>query len=667
MPAKVVNATTSHLPGYPWPPEEKYWDVRNAYYHFPQDQVDDFVRDFAEINQLFLDSIAQWNSLLLWEDGAPGFRADYGQSQPSVALKTHPDSTNRPTVLICPGGAFLWKASYEGAPVAQRLFDLGFNAAVLNYRTAPYHLDVSLGDGKRAIRYLRARAEKLGIHPNKIAIMGFSAGARLSGIVGTGFDAGDPNAADPVEQASSRPNAVVSCYGSRSLVAFPGCNLTHNRSAQRYFYYRSADAMISPQTPPFFIWQCCDMDDPRGALNMANRLTVCGVPFEMHLFPFGAHGTALSNGGSPTEGSDDPHVARWVEMCVKWLRAELDERKAETLSAAEQVPTGSIDTHPFGYPWPPEEKYKSLRDETGHLSEEYIPQLTREYAHVRKLHYDSISRWDMIPLWDEGAPNFREDYGHPQPCIAIKTHGDDKVRATIIVCPGGANLWKTDYEGIPVAQWFYEQGFNAAVLDYRVTPYLPEDGQDDAKRAVRLLRARQKELGLTSDAIVLMGFSAGARLSNAAAAGFQLGNSDAADLVERYSSRPDAVVLGYGAFSEAAFPSAHSLSHDRELQAKYAARSGDTLVTSKAPPYFIWQRCDMDDPRNVTNLANELTKHGVPFELHIFPYGPHGSALCDGNNPTLGADDPIATVWKDLCVEWLHLTLGPKDKNCSNQ
>ena len=63
------------------------------------------------------------------------------------------------------------------------------------------------------------------------------------------------------------------------------------------------------------------MDDPRNAMNLAGRLAVCGVPFELHLFPYGKHGTGLSDGQTPAgEESNDPHVHHWVEMCSEWLK-----------------------------------------------------------------------------------------------------------------------------------------------------------------------------------------------------------------------------------------------------------------------------------------------------------------------------------------------------------
>jgi acetyl esterase/lipase len=646
---ELEEDSRSHLKGYPWPPDEKYFGVWDNFFRMPEEQIKNFVADYAEINRLFYDSIAEWSPLAIW-DSVPGYKKEYGQEPPSVALKAQKDGVNKPTVIVCPGGGFLWKAHYEGITVAKKFYELGFNAAVLNYRTMPYHIDDSFADGKRAVRFLRAKAAELGLAPDKIAIMGFSAGAAVASYTGAAFDSGNSESPDPVERVSSRPNAVISCYGAVSWTAFPGQGLSHDRTRQRYYAIRSPDALVSANTPPFFIWQCSDMDDPRFSLNLANRLAVYGVPFEMHIFPDGVHGTALSDGNCPTYGAKDPHIAHWVELCAQWLAIELEERKAEKLlKAAFGKATSS---HLPGYPWPPEEKYWTSRDKYGRFPENKIEEFSKDFNEIRKVFADSIAKWDTYKLWDR-TPNYEERYGHPEPSIAVKTHNDTQC-GLIIVCPGGANLWKASYEGLPVAEWFYNQGFNAAVLDYRVAPYMPDDACADARRAVRFLRANKEKLGIKSDKIAMLGFFAGGMLANMTGAYFTLGDSGSVDPVERESSRLDAAVVCYGAFTKNAFPVDGLISHDRELQAYYSTRSGDALITKDAPPYFIWQNNDMDDPRQAINLSSELTKHGVPFEMHLFPYGVHGTALSDGGSPSEDSGNKHTGMWPMLCAEWLQ-------------
>lgn len=298
---------------YPWPPQEKYWTVRDEYDRFPEELLEDFNRDFKEVRDLFEESIAPWNPLLLWEEGAPGYVPEYGQAQPKVALKVQPDGKDKWTVLTAPGGVFLWKATYEGIPIAQHFYDYGFNAAVLDYRVAAYPPSVSYRDGHRAIRYLRAHAKELGICPDKIAIMGFSAGGTLAGMVGTTFTYGNPDSNDIVERESSRPDAVIIGYGAFTYSSYPQPGVNYDREVERYRVTNSPHANVTVDTPPFFIWQGNDMDDGRNALLLAEQLTNYGVPVELHLFPSGPHGTTM------TPGLENPHNEHWKEMCKEWL------------------------------------------------------------------------------------------------------------------------------------------------------------------------------------------------------------------------------------------------------------------------------------------------------------------------------------------------------------
>ena len=95
----------------------------------------------------------------------------------------------------------MWKACYEGTVVAERFYDEGFNVAVLDYRVNPYSQKAAQQDAIRAVRYLRYHAKELNTLPDKIGMMGFSAGAMLTGWCATKFDQGNPEAADPVDAA----------------------------------------------------------------------------------------------------------------------------------------------------------------------------------------------------------------------------------------------------------------------------------------------------------------------------------------------------------------------------------------------------------------------------------------------------------------------------------
>ncbi|HBV32507.1 MAG TPA: endo-1,4-beta-xylanase, partial [Verrucomicrobiales bacterium] len=124
------------------------------------------------------------------------------------------DNNSGSAIVICPGGGYGGLASHEGATYAQFLQKHGINGFVLKYRlgSAGYRHPIMLGDAARAIRTVRTHAKKWKIDPEKIGIMGSSAGGHLASTAITHFDNGDPKARDPIDRASSRPNAGILCY-----------------------------------------------------------------------------------------------------------------------------------------------------------------------------------------------------------------------------------------------------------------------------------------------------------------------------------------------------------------------------------------------------------------------------------------------------------------------
>src|SRR5271169_1244800 len=140
---------------------------------------------------------------LLWPDGAPGALGDADTDKPSLTPYLAPEGRGTGTaVVVCPGGGYVHLAlDHEGAQIAHWLNSIGVAAFVLQYRLGPrYHHPIELGDAQRAIRLVRSRAAQLGIAPDRVGMMGFSAGGHLTATAGTHFDEGNPSAADPIER-----------------------------------------------------------------------------------------------------------------------------------------------------------------------------------------------------------------------------------------------------------------------------------------------------------------------------------------------------------------------------------------------------------------------------------------------------------------------------------
>ena len=146
----------------------------------------------------------------LWPDGAPGATGDTPSDRPTLTPYLPPGRTDAPAIVVCPGGGYEGLADHEGEPVARWLVSLGVAGLVLRYRLAPYRHPIPHGDAQRAIRLARANAGPWRIDPRRVGILGFSAGGHLAASATTLFDDGNPNAADPIERESARPDAASS-------------------------------------------------------------------------------------------------------------------------------------------------------------------------------------------------------------------------------------------------------------------------------------------------------------------------------------------------------------------------------------------------------------------------------------------------------------------------
>ncbi len=293
------------------------------------------------------------------------------------------------------------------------------------------------------------------------------------------------------------------------------------------------------------------------------------------------------------------------------------------------------------------------------ISKHRKPDGTMDIEGNLKIWNDLLDEFELIKLWDK-TPGYSKDKDPNQPepsIIFIPGQGTKEKRGTIVVCHGGGFETRTGCEGFNIAKCFADMGFNCAILTYRVKPYTRKDALDDITRAVRVLRFKKDELNIT-DKICCMGFSAGGMLSGNLATHFDLGRDDS-DEIDKQSCRPDAIVLGYGAFCFAGQyqgffmnPFVNEIRNpffkDRDELVYY---SPEVNIRRDTPPHFIWQT-NSDDPRNSFCYGQALTAAGVPFEMHLFPEGVHGLALADGHND-LAMNIPQVAKWPTLCKDWL--------------
>ncbi len=258
-----------------------------------------------------------------------------------------------------------------------------------------------------------------------------------------------------------------------------------------------------------------------------------------------------------------------------------------------------------------------------------------------------------ISLWESGAPNAvgRDAIDIPTitPYLAPK---ETATGATIIVFPGGGYSHLSEIkEGSDVAKWLNSLGISAFVLKYRLGMKYHQPNQLlDAARAMRIVRSRAKEWNLDAGRIGILGFSAGGHLASTLGTRFDAGRSDADDLFDRVSSRPDLMILLYPVITMGEFThqgSKLNLLGENPPPELIRLYSNELNVTKETPPTFIAH--SVADPgvpvENSLMFVEALRKAKVPFELHLYEQGPHGFGLA----PTM----PILASWTGRCADWL--------------
>jgi acetyl esterase/lipase len=258
---------------------------------------------------------------LLWPGGAPGAQGTEDIDQPSLAPYLAPAGRGTGTaVIVCPGGGYGGLSmDKEGDQIAKWLNSLGVTAFVLKYRLGPkYHHPVELGDAQRAIRTVRSKASEYRLLPDRIGIMGFSAGGHLASTAGTHFDAGDASAADPIDRLSSRPDFLVLCYPVISFGQFAHQgskrNLLGENPDPKLVESLSNETQVTAQTPPTFLFHTTtDAAVPvENSVMFYAALRKAGVPAELHIYERGPHGVGLAQ--------TDEALSSWPARLADWLR-----------------------------------------------------------------------------------------------------------------------------------------------------------------------------------------------------------------------------------------------------------------------------------------------------------------------------------------------------------
>ena len=272
-------------------------------------------------------------TLDLWPEGVPGLRPDAGPendendhasniSHPVLLCHPAPAATAcGAAVIICPGGGYArLSMENEGTSPAHWLNGLGVSAWILKYRLGDYGHPAPLRDVLRAVRLVRSRAAELGVRPDRIGVMGFSAGGHLAACAGTLYDAPEGRTGAALDAVSARPDFLLLLYpvitmkdpyvhaGSRRQLLGPN-------PTPALIAHLSTEDQVTKDTPPtFLVATTADRTVPvENSLLFYQALHRAGVAgAELHLYERGPHGFGLKPGYGPT--------SEWPRLAEQWLR-----------------------------------------------------------------------------------------------------------------------------------------------------------------------------------------------------------------------------------------------------------------------------------------------------------------------------------------------------------
>lgn len=255
----------------------------------------------------------------LWPEKAPIGDDTFEVSEAKITVHL-PKKPGGSAIVICPGGGYGGLVTgAEGHGIATWLNSHGVAGIVLEYRLPAGRSFVPLLDAQRAIRIARARATEWQINPSQVGIMGFSAGGHLASTAATHFDAGNPEAADPLDRPSSRPDFAVLVYpvvtmgekthgGSRT-------NLLGATPSQELLDQFSAEKQVTEKTPPMFLTHAVD-DGPVPSINsqvLFDALQAAKIPSKYIELPSGGHGL---------NGYKGPMWDAWQKQSLEWLAVQ---------------------------------------------------------------------------------------------------------------------------------------------------------------------------------------------------------------------------------------------------------------------------------------------------------------------------------------------------------
>jgi len=242
----------------------------------------------------------------------------------------------RPLVLVCPGGGYHFTSEREAEIVALQFNAMGYHSAVLDYSCAPAQFPTALLELSKSVAYLRAHAKERCIDPDKIAVLGFSAGGHLAASLGVFWNTDwfarirEENAASApaLTPAQIRPNRIILAYPVITTGEHAHRESINNllgearRADSGWLEKMSLEKQDLSDFPPAFIWHTSyDGSVPiENSLFLATALAKYRKPLEYHVFPGNVHGMSLADWRTRSlERPMDTPAKKWIELVHAWL------------------------------------------------------------------------------------------------------------------------------------------------------------------------------------------------------------------------------------------------------------------------------------------------------------------------------------------------------------
>lgn len=264
---------------------------------------------------------------------------------------------------------------------------------------------------------------------------------------------------------------------------------------------------------------------------------------------------------------------------------------------------------------------------------------------------------ETFNLWDN-TPGMCEEI----PKITYYKSENKTSPWSVVILPGGAYCGRAPHEGEGYANYLNENGIDAFVVDYRVSPHRFPLPLLDSRRAMRYVRFYAEKFGIDKNKVAIMGSSAGGHLAALTSTYFDEIDFEGADDIDKEDFIPNAQILCYPVIKLIGVNDAHIGSGINLLGEKYAelaeSVTPELIVSEKTPPAFIW--CTLNDQAvpavSSLDYARALRAKGVSAELHIFPHGVHGLGLALRNEADLSfpTENKHVSKWTKLMLEWLE-------------